>query len=216
MSSQFRRIFAVSIFPCAKVDRGTVVGVGLYPPAFLVGQVRERGPVGDAKQLQEPEDHVGVRPGVRHDDLGELAAVQSEDDDDHVQGVPHRPRHDLGAASHSEVVYGVEPGHAPLGPEVLAVGAGERGGDRDDEPHPVDGGDQAAAPCLREGKPGLPGDQRGVGRRQGLGPHVVLEDVRQPGVLQCRDALLGDRPVPDVHGVGGQARGDRGGQVAQP
>jgi hypothetical protein len=37
-----------------------VVGVGLDPPAFLVGQVRERGPVGDAQQLQQAEDYVGI------------------------------------------------------------------------------------------------------------------------------------------------------------
>ena len=114
------------------------------------------------------------------------------------------------------VVDRVQPGHAPLGPEELPVGAGERGRDRDDEPHPVDRGDQAAAPRLREREPGLAGDQRGVRGGQGLGPDVVLEDVRQPGPLQRRDALLGDRPVPDVHGVRGQARGDRGGQVVQP
>ena len=183
--------------------QGAVVGLGPDPPALLVRQVRQRGPVGDAEQLQEAEDQVGVRAGVGDDDLGELAAVQAEDDVDHVQGIPHRPGHDLGAAPHAVVVYRVQPGHAALGPEVLAVRAGERGRDRDDEPHPVNGRNQPAAPRLRERQPGLPGDQRSVRCGQGFGPHVVLEHVRQPRPLQCRDALLGDRPVPDVHARAG-------------
>ena len=101
-------------------------------------------------------------------------------------------------------------------PEELPVGAGERGRDRDDEPHPVDRGDHPAAPHLRQREPGLAGDQGKVRRGDSLGPEVVLEHVRQPRPLQRRHAGLGDRPVPDVHRVRRQARGDRGAQVLQP
>src|SRR5450755_941932 len=82
-----------------------VVGGRADPPALLVGQVRQGGPVGDAQQLQQPEDDVAVGAAVGHDDLGQGAAVQAEDDVDHVQGVPDRPRHDLRAAPHAPVVY---------------------------------------------------------------------------------------------------------------
>jgi hypothetical protein len=37
-----------------------VVGERVDPPALLVGQVGQRGPVGDAHQLQDPEHQVGV------------------------------------------------------------------------------------------------------------------------------------------------------------
>ena len=102
----------VDLAPGEGVQRA-VVGVGFDPPAFLVGQVRQGGPVGDPEQLQQPEHQIRVRAGVGHDDLGDLAAVQAEDDVDHVQGIPHGPRHDLGSAPHPLVVYCVQPGHAP-------------------------------------------------------------------------------------------------------
>jgi len=67
------------------------------------------------------------------------------------------------------IVYRVQPGHATLGPEVLAVGTRERGRHRDHEPNPVDRRDQAAAPHLRGRQASLPADQRGLRRGQGLG-----------------------------------------------
>ena len=41
-----------------------VVGIPLDPPALLVGQVRQRGPVGDAQQFQQAEDNIGIRPCI--------------------------------------------------------------------------------------------------------------------------------------------------------
>ena len=116
------------------------------------------------------------------------------------------------------VVDHVQPRHAPLGPEVLPVGPGERGRDRDDEPHPVDRGDQAAAQRLGERDARLRGRPAGRWRRPGVSGRTGSSGRRATSraALQRRDALLGDRAVADVQGVGGQARGDRDVQVVQP
>ena len=66
-------------------------------PALLVGQVGQRGPVGDAQQLQDPEDQVAIGMRIRNHDLRELPAIQPEDHIDHVQRVAHGARHHLGA-----------------------------------------------------------------------------------------------------------------------
>jgi len=66
-------------------------------------------------------------------------------DIDHVQGVPHGPRHDLRAATHAPLAHRVQPRHATFGTEVLAVAAGEPGRHRDHETHqPVHGMGAAA------------------------------------------------------------------------
>ena len=129
-------------------------------------------------------------------------------DVDDVQRVAHGAGHDPGAQPDGLVVDHVEPGDPLLGPEVLAVGAGVDGRDRHHEAHPVDGGDQPAAERLGEGDQGLAGDQRGVRGRHVLGPEVGLGDMRQPVALQGGDAFAGDRPVPDVHRLGGETGGD--------
>lgn len=150
----------------------TVVGVFLDPPAFLVGDVGERGPVLDAEQRDEAEHQVGVRARISDDDVGPLPAVLVEQDVDHVEGVSDGAGHDPGAGPGGLVVDHVEPGHTPFWSEVLAVWAGVDAGDRDDEPHPVDGGDHAAAECLGERDSGLGVDQRRVGQRERLGRQV--------------------------------------------
>src|SRR6266516_7822011 len=83
-----------------------------------------------------------------------------------------------------------------LDPKYFLLGRANAAGTGTTNRIPSDRGDHAA-PRLGEGKPGLAGDQRGVRGGQGLGPDVVLEDVRQPGALQRRYAFLGDGPVPD-------------------
>jgi hypothetical protein len=112
-----------------------VVGVRVDAPAFLVGQVRQRGPVGDAQELQDPEYQVAVGAGVGHHDLREFPAVQPEDHIDHVQRVADGAGHHLRAPPHALVIHCVQPGHPAFGAEELAVGAdrtrrapGERSG----------------------------------------------------------------------------------------
>jgi hypothetical protein len=81
-----------------------VVGRGADAPALLVGDVGQRGPVLPAQQGDQPEDQVGVRAGVRDDDVGPLAAVLAEPDVDHVEGVADGAGHDLGADPGSLVI----------------------------------------------------------------------------------------------------------------
>ncbi|SKU01982.1 Uncharacterised protein [Mycobacteroides abscessus subsp. massiliense] len=70
------------------------------------------------------------------------------------------------------------------------------------EPHPVHRGDQPAAPRLGQGDVGLGVDQHGVGRLDGLGPHVALVDVQQPIPGQGVDTRRCHRFEPDVHRIG--------------
>jgi hypothetical protein len=57
---------------------------------------------------------------------------------------------DGGAAAHPALVYSVQPGHAALGPEVLAVGRANATRTGTTNPHPAGRGGQAAAPRLGE------------------------------------------------------------------
>ena len=99
-------------------------------------------------------------------------------------------------------------GDAAAGAEVLAVGAGVDGADRDDEPQAVGRGDLAAAPGLRQRDLGLGVDQPGVGAGQGLGPDVVLLDPGQPAAGQGRDVGADQRLQPDVARLGQQHRAE--------
>ena len=198
-----------------RVER-PVVGRLADAPASLVGQVGERGPVEMPSSSRSPNTTSEYEPASVTTISGGDPPSRPKMTSIMCRESRTVPDTNFGAPPHAAVVHGVEPGHAPLRSEVLLVGPGERGGHGDDEPHSVDRGDHAAAPRLREGKARLAGDQRDVRRREGLGADVVLEDVRQPRPLQRRRPFLRDRPVADVHGVRGQARGDRDRQVVQP
>ena len=91
---------------------------------------------------------------------------------------------------------------AAAGAEVLAVGAGVEGADRDDEPQAVGRGDFPAAPRLRQRDLGLGVDQPGVGADQGLGPDVVLLDPGQSAAGQGGDVGADQRLQADVARLG--------------
>ena len=194
-----------------------VAGRRADPPALLVGKVGQRGPVLHAQQGNQAEHQVRVQGGIGDHDVGPLPAVLAEQHVDHVERVADGPGHDLAAEPGGLVVDHVEPGHAALGSEVLAVGPGVDAGDGDDEPHPVDRGDQAAAQHLGERDAGLA--RRSAGR-------WPARTSRPTGRCRTRAPAgsgssagtprLGDRGVPDVQGLGGQARRDRDVQVLQP
>ncbi len=185
---------AVKVDPAAR--RGVqrpVIGCGVDAPRALVGHVGELGAVLDAEQLREAEHEVAVGAGVGDDDVGALPAVLAEDHVDHVQRLAGSTRDDFGGQPGALVVDHVQPCHAAFGAEVLAVGARVDTRHGDDEAHPVDPGDQAAAPLPGERDTGLRSDQPHVRRRVGLCAEVVLVDVTEPVTLQRRHALLDDR-----------------------
>jgi hypothetical protein len=101
--------------PAGEGVQRAVVGVAPDPPALLVGQVRQCGPVGDPEQFQKAEDNIGIRGSIGHDDLGQLAAVQAVDHVHHVQRVPHRAGHGL------VIAIGKKKGQHPSPATVLRI-----------------------------------------------------------------------------------------------
>ena len=100
-------------------------------------------------------------------------------------------------------------GHAAIGVEILAIGTGVDGADRDDETQPIRRGDLASAPCLRQGKGGLGIDEAGIGPGQGLGADIVLLHPTEPAPRQRGDIGADDRFEADVTGFRQQDRAQR-------
>ena len=119
---------------------------------------------------------------------------------------------DHDAVEPGELVGGeVVVGDPTAGPEVLAVGAGVDGADRNHEPQAVGRGHFSAAPGLRQRDLRLGVDQEGVGADQGLGPDVVLLDPGQSAAGQGRGVGADQRLQADVARLGQQhgAKADR-------
>jgi hypothetical protein len=174
------------------------------------------GAVVEVEQGDHAEDDVAIGAGVGDDHLGPAAGVLAVDQIDHVQRVPAGARQDPAGEPDALIGDHVQPRRATPPPEVLGVRAGVDAADRDDEPHPVDPGDEAAAPPWGEIDAVLSGDQRCVRERVVLRAQIVLIDVTDPPASQRRDAVGDHRDVPDVQRVRGQRVGDREIEIAHP
>jgi hypothetical protein len=99
---------------------------------------------------------------------------------------------DGGAAVHPALVYSVQPGHAALGPEVLAVVRANATRTGTTNPHPASRRPRRPGRRPTPGRAaGLPGNQRGVRGGQDLGPHVVLEQPHPRLRAELPDRRLG-------------------------
>ena len=133
--------------------------------------------------------------------------------------------------SESRIVPGIDDGVEPgelvagevvvgdpaAGAEVLAVGAGVEGADRDDEPQAVGRGDLPAAPGLRQRdlRPGQ-STSRALALDQGLGADVVLLDPGQSAAGQGRDVGADQRLQADVARLGQEHRAQADVEIGHP
>ena len=140
-----------------------VVGLRVHPPEPGLAEVGQPGAELVAQQPEQAEDQVAVAGRVAHDLVRAQAGLLLQQAFEDEQRVAERARDD-DAVEAGELVAGeVVVGDAAAGVEVLRVGAGVEGADRDDEPQAVGRGDLAAAPGLRQRDLGLVVDQPGVG-----------------------------------------------------
>lgn len=186
-----------------------VVGAHEDAPQLGVGEVGELRAVVEAQQRDQREDDVAVGAGVGDDHVGALAGVLAVDQVDHVQRVARGARQHTTREPDRLVVEHVQPGRAAAAPEVLGVRARVDAADRDDEAHPVDARDEAAAPPAGQLDRVLRRDQDAVRRGVVRGAQVVLVDVADAPPRQRRHACGDHWDVADVQRVRGQRRGDR-------
>ena len=98
----------------------------------------------------------------------------------------------------------VVPGDTPFTAEVAWIRPRVDGTHGHDEPKPVGGGYFSSSPAAGKRYSVLGGDERRIGRSQGLGTDEVLLDPAQPGAAKGRDIASNQGFEARIGGLGKQ------------
>ena len=159
-----------------QVIEDAIIGLPVDPPEPGAADVRDARGELEAEKVEDAEDGVGIPRRVGHDLGGLEFRLLLKDDGKQMEAVAQSSGHcncvQAGELIGSQVV----PGDTPFTAEVAWIRPRVDRAHGHDEPKPVGGGDLSSSPATGERYGVLSGDERRVGRRQGLGTDEVLLD----------------------------------------